>query len=227
MRGRCCAGMPPARGEAEGFAGRRMRLPGLRRGAVCRFCRLSVVRHVPPHPNPLPPGRGNRSSPAIQRYRICRPGKAEPPPGVVAPVHLFPLTLTLSLQGKGTVRARPSNVIAFVGRVRRSRHPALLLRCHMFPLTLTLSLQGEGTVRARPSNVIAFVGRVRRSRHPALLLRCHMFPLTLTLSLQGEGTVRARPSNVIAFVGRVRRSRHPALLLRCHMFPLTLTLSLQ
>ncbi len=90
MRGRCCAGMPPARGEAEGFAGRRMRLPGLRRGAVCRFCRLSVVRHVPPHPNPLPPGRGNRSSPAIQRYRICRPGQAEPPPGIVAPVPHVP-----------------------------------------------------------------------------------------------------------------------------------------
>jgi len=141
-------------------------------------CGVVVVRVCHPHAD------GLRASPG--GACACPAYGVEPFVGFVGCLRcgMFPLTLTLSLQGEGTVRARPSNVIAFVGRVRRSRHPALLLWCQLFPLTLTLSLQGEGIVRARPSNVIAFVGRVRRSRHPALLLRCHMFPLTLTLSLQ-------------------------------------------
>jgi len=49
-----------------------------------------------------------------------RPGKAKPPPGDVAEVRLMPGGATL---------AGPTVLQGFVGRVRRSRHPAMWQRC--------------------------------------------------------------------------------------------------
>ncbi len=96
---------------------------------------------------------------------ICRPDKAQPPPGIQAAPWLWPCPAALRLRGP-TNPVQWVGLMSFVGRIRRSRHPAqkrLLIRGYC---PAALRLRGP-TNPVQWVGSMSFVGRIRRSRHPA------------------------------------------------------------